>query len=71
MSNSHIIVTKEQWIEGFVILFSFPIYAIIFRNITYFKHKYLSYMVMYGFPSFLTWITRKVVMNYYKHTTIS
>ena len=58
-------ISEAQLIEGITILLSFPFYATIFRKIKYFGKTYFGYMIMYGMPTFFTWITRKIVMIQY------
>lgn len=59
-------LTEAQIVEGIAMLISFPLYAIIFRRVGYFGNTYPGYFVMYGVPTFLTWVTRKIVMNNYQ-----
>ena len=79
LTLSQFMLTEAQWVEAITMLSIFPLVAMYFRRLQYpswldnaksfhnIPKRYILNLFRYGFPVFLTWIARKMVMNYYNH----
>lgn len=76
---SNIMLTEAQWVEAITMFTVFPLVAMYFRRFNYptwldnaksfhnIPKRYVLNLFRYGLPVFLTWIARKMVMNYYTY----
>ena len=76
---SHVMLTEPQWVEAITMFAVFPLVAMYFRRFKYpswldntksfhnIPKRYSLNIFRYGFPVLLTWIARKMVMNYYTY----